>query len=160
MLLTGYGPDERPVLLAGDLNGTASGQHWPQRDWPACPYPLRLAKGRQQPDGSWTADTSAVDHLIGRWDPATQRRCEGAGFHALPDLAMQQGTPQQQAMRPTVNSPVDRGGELIIDLMLINDTWLHAGGLVPGSYQVHLPPPGRTYPQSWWFDHRLATATL
>jgi len=159
-IITTYGLWDQPLLLAGDLNGTASGPHWPTRDWLACPYQLRHAKGVQAADSSWSADTRAVDQLIGRWNPGIRRRDEGAGFHAVPELALAQGMADAEAMCPTSDVGEYRGGELVIDLMLLNQAWVDGGGLVPGTFRVHRPPPGCVFPDSWFFDHWLTTATL
>ncbi|MFI7025170.1 endonuclease/exonuclease/phosphatase family protein [Micromonospora sp. NPDC049900] len=150
-LLDRYGTTRRPVIIGGDLNSTASGDHLPQRDWTATDYRTRAQKGRRLPDGTWTADTDAVDHLIGRWNPHTRQRDDGCGFHALADLAWQ--TNPHTKLLPTVNNKDHVGGGLLIDWLLANTAMLPH--VIPDSYHVHLPhtdpPPS---------DHRLITATL
>ncbi|BCL14647.1 hypothetical protein [Micromonospora sagamiensis] len=140
-----------PVIVGGDLNSTASGPHLPQRDWAAAGYRARAQKARQHPDGTWTADTDAVDHLIGRWNPDTHRRDDGCGFHAVAELAW--AANPHTALLPTVNDGINAGGSLLIDWLLANTAMrTHVD---PGSYRVHVPAQ-RPYPS----DHRLVTATL
>jgi len=147
-----FGNDRLPVVLGGDLNATASGLHLPQRDWANMSYRSRGQKGRQLPDGTWSADTDALDHLIGRWDEAGGRRIEGCGFYAVAELAYQSGTPANEAFLPTVNTGVG-GSELLIDWLLINRHFR----LVPETYRVHVPlGPPANFPS----NHRLVTATL
>jgi hypothetical protein len=157
-----YGDDELPVLVAGDLNETASGDHLPKRRWDVASAKERRNKGLRLPDGSWTAYTANVDMLIGEWEgiwgSPSGRRIEGGGFHALAELAAATGTAPKDAFCPTTNLGVDRGGEIIIDWALINDAWLDRGGLVPGTYKVHIPEhqdkPRRPS------DHRRISADL
>ena len=152
-LLDRYGTTRQPVIIGGDLNSTASGPHLPQRDWAVADYRTRAQKGRQLPDGTWTADTDAVDHLIGSWNPHHQQRIDGCGFHALADLAWH--TNPGVPLLPTVNDDedIDVGGGLLIDWLLVNNAMLPH--IVTDSYRVHTPrdepPPS---------DHRLVTATL
>ncbi|MFF0825006.1 endonuclease/exonuclease/phosphatase family protein [Micromonospora haikouensis] len=150
-LLDRYGTTDMPVIVGGDLNSTASGPHLPQRDWAAAGHRARAQKARRHPDGTWTADTDAVDHLIGRWDPETHRRIDGCGFHALAELA--RNANPHIPLLPTVNNGIDVGGGLLIDWLLANDAM--RPHVDPGSYRVHVPAR-QPYPS----DHRLVTATL
>jgi hypothetical protein len=154
-----YGGDPIPTLLGGDLNGTASGSHLPRGEWMEEGYRKRTQKGKQLPDGQWVADTAALDHLVGEWDPALNNgqggRGESCGFRIVAELAHQTGTPVQEAFMATVNEGIDASG-LLIDYLLAN------GALAPayarGSYKVHVPP-GTTraeYPS----DHRLVVAAF
>jgi hypothetical protein len=147
-MLGRYGGDRLPVILGGDLNSTASGPHLPTCQWTNAPYYQRTHKGIRAADGTWGPDTAAVDHLIGRWDPAQQQRVDGCGFHALAELC------PTRPIIPTVNKGIDPGGELHIDWLLANAAMLPH--VIPGSYRVHVPPDGQAYPS----DHRLVTATL
>jgi hypothetical protein len=145
-----------PSALLGDLNGTASGDHLPQRDWSQAHPASASHRAVRDTHGNWVDDTRAVDHLIGRWDAG--RRVDGAGMHAVAEIdAMWHGADAAQAFLPTVNNNVDAGGGQLIDWMLINDAWISGGGgMVPGSYRVHVPAPG-TRPPS---DHRMVSADL
>jgi endonuclease/exonuclease/phosphatase family metal-dependent hydrolase len=147
----------QPVLLGGDLNGTASGPHLPQRNWAEASYRARTHKARRRVglNGGdvWVADTEAVDHLIGRWDLQLGRRGEGCGFHAVAELAAASGTPPADAYRATVADGVDAGGGLLIDWLLANDAL--AGRYIAGSYRVHVAE-GQRRPS----DHRLVTAAF
>jgi hypothetical protein len=69
-ILATYGPSDIPTIIADDLNSTASGPHLPAAVWSRVPAAVRDHKGRQRQDGTWEADTRAVDRLIGRWDPS------------------------------------------------------------------------------------------
>jgi hypothetical protein len=151
-----YGKQTLPVIGGGDLNATASGPHLPQRDWMAADYADRSQKGIPNPnrtgaDDEWVPDTAAVDHLIGRWDPARQRRADGCGFHAVAELAWHDNP--RMPLLPTVNDGIDAGGGLLIDWLLVNDAMLPH--LVPGTHRVHVPN-GSPYPS----DHRLVTAAI
>ncbi|HYG83980.1 MAG TPA: hypothetical protein VD907_03815 [Verrucomicrobiae bacterium] len=153
-----------PELLMGDLNETASGLHLPQFNWEIATPGFRRGKGRQLPDGSWTAYTDNVDRLVGKWDPTyawghpKARRYDGEGFHIVAELAAKSGTPSKEAFMPTVNEGVDIGGELLIDYMLINAAWLKKGGLAPKTYKVHVPAGNNR--RKWPSDHRLVSATF
>lgn len=149
-LLSRYGTGPTPVLLGGDLNTTASGPHLPGIDWNRAPVATRDYKARQCPDGTWVADTQALDRLVGAWDPTVGGRVDGAGFHLAAELDPQAPTP----LPPTVNGA--RG--LHIDYLLLNDALATAGGVVPGTYQVHIPPG--TDPAAWPSDHRRVSCTL
>ncbi|MBO4164301.1 hypothetical protein [Micromonospora antibiotica] len=150
-LLDRYGATHLPAVGGGDLNATASGPHLPQRDWTVANYRARRQKGQRMPDGTWVADTEAVDHLIGHWDPHTRTRTDGCGFHSIAELAWQRdpATP----LLPTVNGGDDVGGGLLIDWLLVNRAML--AHVVPDTYRVHVPL-GQPYPS----DHRLVTADL
>lgn len=150
-MLDRYGDHELPVIGGGDLNSTASGPHLPQRDWMAAEYPARSHKGVEV-NGVWGPDTAAVDHLIGRWDPATERRVDGCGFHAAAEVAWEEDP--GKLILPTVNEGIDAGGGLLIDWLLVNRRMLPY--LIPESYRVHTPKAGFPLPS----DHRLVTATV
>jgi hypothetical protein len=147
-LLAQFGKNPTPTLIAGDLNSTASGPHLPQIDWDTVPLGVRDYKGLQRPDGSWGPDTRAVDRLIGAWDERLGRRTVGAGFHHVAEL-------DRHAPKPLPATTNQTGSGLHIDHLLINDAWLRAGGVVPGSYRVHIPA-GEPFPS----DHRRITVTL
>lgn len=153
-LIGKLGISSRRALLLGDLNGTASGEHWPQRDWSVAHPAKAHDKGRLLPDGTFTADTETLDYLIGRWEHG--KRVGGAGFHAIPELAWRQGMAADKTLLPTVNENIDNGGGLLIDLGLLNTAW--KDGLVPDSFHIDVPE-GATradYPS----DHRLSAWTL
>ncbi|GAA3757409.1 hypothetical protein [Salinactinospora qingdaonensis] len=145
-----------PTLLGGDLNSTASGPHLPDKTWQHVPAHQRHHKGHQPagPTTAWHADTRALDHLIGTWNPQEGKRTHGAGFHALAELAHTHGTPAEEAFRPTTNTPPEHGGAMLIDWLLVNHPLHHT--LTPGTYHVHTPPTDHP-PLT---DHRLITATL
>jgi endonuclease/exonuclease/phosphatase family metal-dependent hydrolase len=148
-LLAQFGKDPVPTLIAGDLNSTASGPHLPRIRWDAVPVGIRDYKGIRHADGSWGPDTRAVDRLIGGWDERLARRTVGAGFHHVAEL-------DRHAPCPLPATTNENGSGLHIDHLLINDAWLHpGGGVVPGSYRVHIPA-GRPFPS----DHRRVTVTL
>lgn len=148
-LLAQFGQNPVPTLIAGDLNSTASGPHLPHIDWDAVPFGVRDYKGCRHPDGSWGPDTRAVDRLIGAWDDRLARRAVGAGFHHVAEL-------DAHAPRPLPATTNETGSGLHIDHLLINDAWLtHGGGVVPGSYRVHIPR-GEPFPS----DHRRVSVTL
>jgi hypothetical protein len=150
VMLARHGTDPTPTLVAGDLNSTASGPHLPAVDWQTVPVGVRDYTGLRAPDGTWGPDTRAVDRLIGAWDTKTAGRVDGAGFHSAAEL-------DPQAPRPLPATTNDGGSGLHIDHILINDAWrAHGGGVVPGSYQVHIPRPGLPAPS----DHRRVTVTL
>ncbi len=158
-----FGGWDVPCLLMGDFNGTASGPHLPQRAWNEAPRHKVHHKGLQLPDGSWGPDCLALDHLLGEWTGSSAtagwRRAPGTRFTALAEIAhFEQDMPAEHAFCPTVNDNIDSGGALLIDWILINKAWRAGGGLVPGTYHVHVPA-GSTradYPS----DHRLVTATV
>ncbi|ROO63046.1 hypothetical protein EDC02_5057 [Micromonospora sp. Llam0] len=148
-----YGSTEPlPVIGGGDLNGTASGSHFPERDWMAATPNQRTHKGMLRPDGTWGPDTRALDHLIGEWDDITGQRTNGCGLHALAEMAWR--TDPNQPILPTVNPDIDPGGGLLIDWLLANDAM--TPHVLPDTYRVHLPDPGQRPPS----DHRLVTAAI
>jgi hypothetical protein len=157
-LLGRYGdgfPD--PVYILGDLNESASGPWWPHRDWTKAHYRERDAKAVRLPDGTWVDTTDAIDHLIGWWnddDPQDQRRDDGCGFWAIPEVAHATGTPAAEAFRATVNRGADAGGGQLIDHCLTNRPHLY----VRGSYRIHIPP--QRHDGRWDSDHRLGEATF
>lgn len=151
-----YGSKNIPVLLAGDFNETASGLHLPQINWSEASIKTRRHKGRQLPDGTWTAHTEAVDLLIGESDSRLYAksgliaRRNGAGFHMVAELAAATGTPQADAFSGTT-----KGSKLLIDMLLVNDAWQKQGGVVPGTYRVI----GNGI-HDWPSDHYMVEATL
>lgn len=133
-----------PVLVAGDLNSTASGPHLPACDFAALPAHQRLHKGRQLPNGDIVADTRAVDSLIGVWDPDRGER-HGGVLRALAETDWVQRGGGRPGPAPTTYSD---------DALLID--WLLATpdvDLVAGTYQVWDGDPALT-------DHKLVTATI
>lgn len=167
---TSYARDDVPTLLVGDLNSTASGPHVPQRDWRQVP-PWKLRhKSRRNWRGRSVNDTRSLDILIGRhrrhfWatlplhlsgrENRAIHRVHGAGFSALAELAYASGIAAEEAFRGTDNSR-DGHASMMIDWMLANRPL--AERFVPDSYRVHLP--AGKYPDTWWSDHRLQTATF
>ncbi|MDG4764454.1 hypothetical protein O7632_10105 [Solwaraspora sp. WMMD406] len=151
--LSRYGATETlPVIGGGDLNATASGDHFPQRDWAAAAVHHRTHKGTRRPDGTWGPDTRALDHLIGRWDDTTRQRTDGCGLHAVAEMAWR--ADPTRPITPTVNPAIDAGGGLLIDWLLANDAM--TPHVLPDTYHVHIPDP-RYPPPS---DHRLVTAAI
>ncbi len=154
-----------PAILAGDTNATPSGPHFAARDWALAAeldWTNASHKGREQ-DGTWVADTAAMDHLIGRWVDG-HGRVGGAGFSSLAELAWQMSMDCPAAARPgllgsdgrilpTVNDEVDVGGGLHIDNVIANDLMLRH--VDPGTFQIHVPPPGVRYS-----DHRAVSWEL
>ncbi|WP_285685457.1 endonuclease/exonuclease/phosphatase family protein [Actinoplanes sp. NBRC 103695] len=158
-LLGSYGdgfPD--PVFVMGDLNATATGSHWPRRDWTKAPYIARDAKAIRMPDGAWVDATDAIHHLIGEWEwdefGKQGRRTDGCGFWAMPEVAYATGTPAGEAFMATVNRDIDAGGGQIIDHCLVTRPQLY----VPGTYRVHVPT--EQHDGRWDSDHRLVEATF
>ncbi|WP_285729312.1 hypothetical protein [Nocardiopsis sp. ATB16-24] len=134
-----------PVLVAGDLNATASGPHLPDRDWSRVPAHKRHHKARQRPDGTFVTDTRALDALIGVWDEQAGARRGGVGLHALAETAWdQQGRPDRVLASTTYSHQA-----LLIDWLLATPDI----GLVPGTYRVWDGDPAHT-------DHKLVTATI
>jgi hypothetical protein len=148
-----YGRDPIGGILLGDLNGTASGPHLPGRHWDEADFPGRTHKGRADADGVWGPDTRAVDHLIGRWDHGAGGRVEGAGFHAIAELAHQLGTAAEVAFRATVNDGIDPGGGQLVDWALANDALRER--IVKDSYHVDIPTA--TTRDDLSSDHRCVT---
>ncbi|RNL86573.1 hypothetical protein [Halostreptopolyspora alba] len=146
-----------PTIVAGDLNATASGPHLPDKDWQRVGEraPQRLRRKAHQPGGvgaPWVADTRALDTLIGAWDPTTGTRENSPGLYALAeDDWRQRGADPHDTLVPTTNTRAERGGGLVIDWILRNELV----ELVPDTYRVHIPAPGRQHT-----DHRLITATV
>jgi hypothetical protein len=145
-----YGKDPLPIIGGGDLNCTASGPHFPQRDWRAANHHIRTHKGKHVDDGSpqghWVADTDALDHLIGRWDSNTGRRFDGAGYHAIAELAWLANP--EIAIEPSIIDKPGEGGPDLIDYLLANEAMRPY--VIADSYRVHVPD-GPPYPS----DHRL-----
>jgi endonuclease/exonuclease/phosphatase family metal-dependent hydrolase len=149
-LLASRGASPIPTIVAGDANCSSSGPHLPHVDWNAVPISIRDHKGRQHPDGTWSADTRALDRLIGAWDSSLGRRVGGAGFHHVAELDPQAPNP----LPPTVNG----GSGLHIDYILANEALLTTADVVPSSYQVHIPAGAN--PADWPSDHRRVSCTL
>jgi hypothetical protein len=129
--IAGYGRSATPLLLVADNNETASGLHVPQRDWYAPGITNRAHKGKLV-DGVWQAQTDAVDHLIGAW-------CGGIdGYREESEAAAGvTGAHAEAALVATVNTGVDKGGPMLIDWVLGNQSW--RGGVVNGSVRVDVP---------------------
>jgi hypothetical protein len=154
--LSDLGRSATRTLWVGDFNGTASGRHWPVRDWSVVHPGEATGKGTRLPDGTFTVNTDALDHLLGRYDEERGVRFGGSGFHAIPELAWMQGMPREKALIPTVNDGVDAGGGLLIDMGLLNDAWKH--GLVRDSFRIHVPAGRRR--EDYDSDHRISEWTL
>lgn len=134
-----------PTLVGGDLNGTASGLHLPQRDFSLEPPHKRGMKGKMLPDGSYVAATEAVDHLIGVWNERFGQRVGGAGLYALAERDwLDHGQPEGWIVGSTYSSQP-----------LLIDYWLASPqiDLVKGTYRAWEGHPGIT-------DHKLITATV
>jgi len=152
-----------PTLLGGDLNNAASGLHV-DMDWSKASDRLRKTKAKLLADGTYTADTDAMDLMLGDWDAEHETRTkqaralgqEAIGWHALAELAYQNGTPLEEAIKSTVNRGPEAGGGLLIDWLLVNNAWKE--GLVAKTYHVH--EPIASDPEDYPSDHRLVTATL
>ena len=175
-LLGQHGTNPLPFLGGGDLNCTASGPHFPQRDWSQAHPAFRRFKGAHagfdtaQGDlhGPVHADTAALDFLIGGWNPHTQSRQGGAGYHAIAELAWHQNP--GQPIQPSVIDKPGEGGPDLIDYLLANDAM--RPHVDPGSYRVHIPPdpPEHADPDSYRqlidaglpypSDHYLITAEI
>lgn len=149
-------PQTVPYIGAGDLNGTASGPHLPDKDWEELvrTQPHKRFHKSWQPGGPgtpWVADTRALDALIGAWDHDRGVRYEPRTLFALAeDDWVQRGDPDA-VLLPTTNTGADAGGSLLIDYILRNR---HVE-LVEGTYRVHVPREGQQVS-----DHRLVTATI
>ena len=148
-----YGRDPLPIIGGGDLNCTASGPHFPQRDWQAANHHIRTHKGRRvddgTPEGRWVADTDALDHLIGRW--AETGRQEGAGYHAVAELAW--WADPGSVIKPSIIDKPGEGGPDLIDYLLVNEAM--RPHVIASSYRVHVPsgPPFAS-------DHHLVTVEI
>jgi len=134
-----------PVVVAGDLNSTASGPHLPHRDYTRVPVHKRRQKGRLTAVG-WVDDTRALDTLIGPWDTTTNTRHhqDGAGLYALAEHDW-----QQRNRQGVLASTTHIEQSLLIDWILAT----RDVGLVPGTYRVWEGDPA-------WTDHKLITATI
>ncbi|MEV6631912.1 hypothetical protein AB0M54_14285 [Actinoplanes sp. NPDC051470] len=155
-----YGRDSLPFIGGGDLNCSASGPHFPQRDWAAAHPAFRRYKGIHNGFDTDTGTlrgpvrpaTAPMDFLIGAWDHTTGRRTEGAGYHAIAELAW-----QHNSSKPIQSSVIDKpheGGTELIDYLLANTAMLpHVD---PASYRVHIPDPGLPDPS----DHYLITVVV
>ncbi|MFV2102160.1 hypothetical protein [Micromonospora sp. LOL_024] len=154
-LLDRYGNDPLPYIGGGDLNSSASGRQFPQRDWRAASHRIRTHKGKLiddgTPDGRWEADTDALDHLIGRWDPISGRRLTGAGYHAIAELCWLDNP--DFVIQPTVIDKPGEGGPDVIDYLLVNAAM--RPHVIANSYRVHVPD-GPPFPS----DHHLVTAEI
>ncbi|WP_431884761.1 endonuclease/exonuclease/phosphatase family protein [Micromonospora wenchangensis] len=148
-LLATSGTSPTPTLIAGDLNSTSSGPHLPTPDWTTIPTSTRDHKARHH-NGTWHADTRAIDRLIGTWNTTTNQRVNSAGFHHLAELDPHTPTP----LPPTTNGPHG----LHIDYLLANHALLNTATVVPGTYQIHIPPDNN--PATWPSDHRRISCTL
>lgn len=123
-----------PCALLGDWNTVPSGPHFEPTDMntPGIHNPGAINRKVQFQGGARQAgphiyDTRALDALIGWWNPDTQEREGGVGFHHAAELA-QNYTPTQ------IERPNGRQC-LVIDGILLNDPFRDA--YVPGSYRVH-----------------------
>ncbi|MEV4515168.1 hypothetical protein AB0K00_40195 [Dactylosporangium sp. NPDC049525] len=139
-LLGRHGTSDLPVIGGGDLNCTASGPHFPQRDWQHANHDIRQHKGIQIGDtGStgrgWQANTAPLDYLIGAWDPAGRCRSGGAGYHALAELAWL--ADPTTILQPSIVDKPGEGGPDLIDYLLVNEAMRPY--VIPGSYRVHVP---------------------
>jgi hypothetical protein len=118
------------------------------------PEARRSAAARPLSNGTWVADTDAVDHLIGRWDTDRDGRVDGCGYHAVAEIA-RHADPQIELL-PTVNDNIDSGGAVIKVWLVVNDAM--APHVDPSSYRVHIPPGSNR--RDWPSDHRLVTAAF
>ncbi|MEU5554096.1 endonuclease/exonuclease/phosphatase family protein [Micromonospora sp. NPDC047793] len=154
-LIDRYGTNPLPFIGGGDLNSTASGEHLPQRDWQTANHHIRTHKGKRinngTPEGQWKADTDALDHLIGRWNPTTKRRLEGSGYHAIAELAWLANP--DLPIAPTVIHKPGEGGPDLTDYLLVNNAM--RPHVITSSYHVHVPD-GPPFPS----DHHLVTAEI
>lgn len=154
--ISSYGEKNVPVLVMGDLNETASGLHLPQIDWSKATRKTRQHKGKKAADGTWEPHTEAIDLLIGEWPQVYSwgdklgKRFDGVGFHLLNEIAAQNGTKPHDAFAATSVNTI-----LLIDMILINNAWLRAGGLVPGTFRIV-----GLGDRKWPSDHYLTEAVL
>ena len=155
-LLDRYGRDLLPIIGGGDLNSTASGKHFPQRDWHAANHHIRTHKGKHvddgSPEGHWEADTTALDHLIGRWDTTNNRRLEGSGYHAIAELAWLENP--DITIQPSITDKPGEGGPDLIDYLLANEAM--RPHVIAASHRVHVPDGPPPLPS----DHYLVTADI
>jgi hypothetical protein len=154
-LLGRHGTSDLPVIGGGDLQVSASGPQFPQRDWQNANHMIRRHKGirvdRGTPEERWQANTAPLDYLIGEWDPATRRRTDGAGYHAIAELAWLANP--DFVIQPSIIDKPGEGGPDLIDYLLVNDAM--RPHVIASSYQVHIPD-GPPFPS----DHHLVTAEI
>ena len=138
-LLGHHGTSELPVIGGGDLQVSADGPHFPQRDWQNANHMIRRHKGirvdRAAPEARWQANTAPLDYLIGEWDPAGQHRRGGAGYHAVAELAWQHHP--EGSLQPSIIDKPGEGGPDLIDYLLVNEAMRPQ--VDPSSYRVHVP---------------------
>lgn len=153
-----------PVLVAGDFNGVASGARAEvTRDFRTMPLHKRFHKGQWWPRTSqWrrsTADTRALDFLLGTWRPSPRilgrprkpsRRTDGIGMVDLAEIAAYTYR-EPNTLLPTVHPHVDGGSGLRIDRALVNPAG--AGMLAPGSFRVETT-------DAEYSDHRIVRFQL
>lgn len=122
-----------PCALLGDWNTVPSGPFEPtDMNKPGLHNPRAINyrvqwEGGPRQAGPHVYDTRALDALCGWWNPDTQQREGGVGFHHVADLEKDY-TPTQ------IERPNGRQC-LAIDGILLNDPL--ADAYVPGSYRVH-----------------------
>ncbi|MEV6638085.1 hypothetical protein AB0M54_45920 [Actinoplanes sp. NPDC051470] len=158
-LLGQHGTSRLPFIGGGDLNCTASGPHLPQRDWTKAHNAFRRYKGSHAGfdidqgglHGPVRSDTAALDFLIGGWNPVTQSRHGGAGYHAIAELAWR-ANPDVKILPSVIDKPGE-GGPDLIDYLLANDAMRPHVDV--NTYRVHVPD-GPPYPS----DHYLITAAI
>ena len=152
-LLARHGIEATPTLIVGDLNSSSSGPHLPTVFHGHIAPAVRDYRHLELPDGSWVADTRAVDRLIGAWhephnhvDGEAGRR-DSAGFHHLAELD------------PHLPRPFPHTGEgrQHVDYILANNALLKIATVVPGSYRVHRPAG---FPPPRYSDHLRISCTL
>ncbi|SNT14446.1 Endonuclease/Exonuclease/phosphatase family protein [Actinomadura meyerae] len=123
-----------PCALLGDWNTVPSGPMFEPTDMNkpglhnprAINYRVQFQGGARQA-GPHIYDTRALDFLVGWWNPDTQQREGGVGFHHCAELA--------QNFTPTQGERPNGRQCLVIDGILLNDPLRDA--YVPGSYRVH-----------------------
>jgi hypothetical protein len=147
--LAQYGVSTTPTLIIGDLNESASGPDYPDLDWDAVPLAVRDYVACRTDNGVWAKETSALDRLIGAYDPQTGCRIDGSGFHSMAELDSQAGRPF-----PATSNVRN----LHVDYALGNNAMLRIADVVPGSYRVHVPV-GEDRSQ-WPSDHRRVSFVL
>jgi endonuclease/exonuclease/phosphatase family metal-dependent hydrolase len=153
--LAPWGISKVPTLIAGDLNESASGPHFPEPHWEHVPYAVRDHAARQTNDTGgtrWVRQTAAIDRLIGPWYPESitrpQGRGEGSGFHHVAELD------------PNARRPLDATSnvrDLHGDHALVNNALLQTASIAPGSFRVHVP---HSRPADWPSDHRRVSFTI
>ncbi|MEV6818471.1 hypothetical protein AB0M72_06920 [Nocardiopsis dassonvillei] len=149
------GPQKR-TIVAGDFNCSPSGDpdQWPFTDFEQMPEHLRHHKGWQPhgEDGPWEAHTAPLDHLIGRWNPATRTRVGGTRWHTALEVAWERRGRPAEPFPATVNDGVDAGGGMVIDHALLSAAL--AETVIPEETAVHLPRGPMVT------DHRMVTTAL